>query len=473
MSWAERLLRLSETSTFRHASLTAFVFLLMAFGSILLSNRQIENFLVEHVRDMVLADLHGHERKAALQNSSTISQALTLSAPRQQDESIALVLSPRGELLFGDSHFMKALHIAPLQPTRWHDVVIQDNTGRPVRIYGMQLRLRDGGIFFSAFNILPMLERVRVIPMVAGAGLLAVLLSSLAIGLYSSVRSMRRVDRIRSALRSYIGGEREASVPASSNGDELDLLGMDINNVLSRINGLMDEVKSVSSHLAHELRTPLTRLHNRLDLVAERLDGSLRHDVLEAVQEAERIQRMFKAVLRIGEIEAGRCNHSFEWFDVRALLADVMDYYQPLAEAQSITLQLDKSTAGNLLADRALVFQALSNMLENALKYAGAGASITLLVRLHTGYVDIAIADDGPGIAPELRAEAMKRFRRLHGSEHSGSGLGLALVSAIAKLHSGELVLQDNEPRGLIVALRLAANHWATERTTLSHALRS
>ncbi|KAF7599016.1 MAG: two-component sensor histidine kinase [Candidatus Dactylopiibacterium carminicum] len=468
MSWAERLLRLSETSTFRHASLTAFVFLLMAFGSILVSSRQIESLLVDHVRDMVLADIQEHERKANLRNAAALSRALAATTLRENDGNIALMLSPRGDLLFGERYLQQALIVDNQQSASWRNVVIHGRDGNLMRMFGMQVRLGDGGVFFSAFNILPMLERVRVIPIVAGSGLFAVLLTSLAIGLYSSLRSMRRVDRIRSALRSYVGSEREVTVPASPSGDEFDLLGMDINNVLARISLLMDEVKSVSSHLAHELRTPLTRLHNRLAGVAERVDGDLRDEILDAVEEAERIQRMFKAVLRIGEIEAGRCAHSFEWFDARGLLTDVADYYQPLAEASGVTLRLDAAAGRSLLGDRALLFQALANLLENALKYAG----ITLLARLHDGCVEIGVADDGPGIPPDLRGEAVKRFRRLHGSEQTGSGLGLALVNAIAKLHSGALVLEENQPHGLLAVLCLARNHWDEERGGLIEALR-
>ncbi|PLK47694.1 HAMP domain-containing sensor histidine kinase [Uliginosibacterium sp. TH139] len=472
MSWVERIIRLIETSTFRHAALSAFVFLLMAFGSMLLSSHQIESLLLDHVHGLVLSDIQEQERKT-LSDSQTLASRLNRDLPHEKDDKIALVLGPDGTVLYGTQSLRQAVARNQAPATGWRNLSIQGTNTPPMRVVGMQLQLADGGIFLSAFNVLPMLERVRVIPIVAGSGLFAVLLSSLAIGLYSSLRSMRRVDRIRSALRAYVGGEREVTVPASPNGDEFDLLGMDINNVLARISLLMDEVKSVSSHLAHELRTPLTRLHNRLESAAERVDSELRDDILAAVEEAERIQRMFKAVLRIGEIEAGRCAHSFEWFEARGLLGDVIDYYQPLAESSGITLRQEACAGCKLFGDRALLFQALANLLENALKYAGEHASITLLARLRDGCVEIGVADDGPGIPPDQRGEAVKRFRRLHGSERSGSGLGLALVNAIAKLHSGVLLLEDNPPCGLLAALRLARNHWDEERAGLIDALRS
>lgn len=472
MSWAERIIRLIETSTFKHAALSAFVFLLMAFGSMLLSSRQIESLLLDHVQGLVLSDIQAQQRQS-LGNAYSLASRLSREPHHEKDDKIALVLSPDGRVLYGNHKLRQAVLERQSTANGWHNLSIPASDTPPMRLVGMQLRLPDGGLFLSAFNVLPMLERVRVIPIVTGAGLFAVLLSSLAIGLYSSLRSMRRVDRIRSALRAYVGGERGVTVPASLNGDEFDLLGTDINNVLARISLLMDEVKSVSSHLAHELRTPLTRLHNRLENAAERVDDELRGEILAAVEEAERIQRMFKAVLRIGEIEAGRCAHYFEWFDACALLEDVTDYYQPLADSNGIRLQLEASAGGKLFGDRALLFQALANLLENALKYAGDKACITLLARLRDGCVEIGVADDGPGIPANQRGEAVKRFRRLHGSEQSGSGLGLALVNAIAKLHSGALLLEENPPCGLLAVLRLARNHWDEERASLIEALRS
>lgn len=471
MSWAERFIRLIETSTFRHASLSAFVFLLMTFGSVWVSSQQIENLLIEHVRDMVLADIQRHEHNASLRDATTLSRSMAASYPRNNDGNFALVVSAEGNLLFGEHYLRQALKPGRPHAASWRNIVIHDEKGRPMHMFGMQLQLPDGGVFFSAFDILPMLERVRAIPFVAGSGLFAVLLGSLAIGLYSSLRSMRRVDRIRLALRAYVGGEREVTVPASPSGDEFDLLGMDINNVLARISLLMDEVQSVSSHLAHELRTPLTRLHNRLAGAAESVDGTLREEIMAAVEEAERIQRMFKAVLRIGEIEAGRCAHSFEWFDARSLLNDVIDYYQPLAESSNARLHASCVVGGMLFGDRALLFQALANLLENSLKYAGPQANITLRAGLRDGCVEIGVADDGPGIPPALREEAIKRFRRLH-TGNTGSGLGLALVNAIAKLHSSQIVLAENTPSGLLVVLRLARNHWDEERSGLIDALR-
>ncbi|RZT39397.1 sensor histidine kinase [Cupriavidus agavae] len=472
MSWAERAAHLLETSTFRHASMVAFIFLLVAVGTVLLSAQQIDALLHSHVRDMILADVRTQERSHHFADASGLAVALSRDDSREREGNKSLVMAPSGDLLFGDPQVRTALQCQPPCGLQWRNVTVSDSSARLAQLFGVQVPLADGGVFFSGYDILPMRERLRVIPLVAGAGLFAVLLSSLAIGLYTSVRSMRRVDRIRSALRRYVTGERDAVVPCGHDGDEFDLLGRDINHVLHRVNRLMEEVKSVSSHLAHELRTPLTRMHHRLENLADKVEPDMRDDVLGALEEAGRIQRMFRAVLRIGEVEAGRCEHAFEWFDARTLLDDLAEYYGPLVSLSETTLHIEAEPGRELYGDRALLFQALSNLLENAIKYAPQGKSLVLLARRRGDGITLGVADEGPGIPASQRGQAVERFRRLGGSTQSGSGLGLALVNAIARLHGATLSLEENAPSGLLAVLLLDRRHW-NEKTGLKDALKT
>lgn len=472
MSWAEGAAHLLETRTFRHASVVAFLFLLVAIGSVLLSAHQIDVLLHGHVRDMVLADVRAQERGQHLADARRLAVALARDEGREREGSRSLVLSPAGGLLFGDARVHAALRCAPPCALAWRNVTVSNPDAGEARLFGVLVPLADGGVFFSGYDILPMQERLRVIPLVAGAGLFAVLLTSLAIGLHASVQSMRRVDRIRNALRRYVTGERDATVPCRRNGDEIDLLAQDINHVLDRVNRLMEEVKSVSSHLAHELRTPLTRMHNRLANLAERVDDPMRDDVLGALEEGERIQRMVRAVLRIGEVEAGRCAHAFEWFDARTLLDDLAEYYAPLVSMSNLALRIDAEPGRALYGDRALLFQALSNLVENAIKYAPDGKTLLLLARRRGDALALGVADHGPGIPADLRGQAVERFRRLGGASQSGSGLGLALVNAIARLHGAQLVLEENRPGGLLAALVLDRRHWS-ERASVKGAMKT
>lgn len=159
--------------------------------------------------------------------------------------------------------------------------------------------------------------------------------------------------------------------------------------------------------------------------------------------------------MRIGEIESGRCIHQFEQIEARRLLAEVNEYYQPLAEERGCRLLLEINAGIQLFGDRALLFQALANLVENALKYAAEGKEITLGVKLYQGWIALSVADRGPGIPPVQHEKALQRFQRLDTRPpQSGYGLGLSLVKAIADLHGGKLCLESANP-GLTVYLCL------------------
>jgi len=159
--------------------------------------------------------------------------------------------------------------------------------------------------------------------------------------------------------------------------------------------------------------------------------------------------------MRIGEIESGRCIHQFESFSAQHLLNDLAEYYQPLAEAQQCRLVVELNASMPLFGDRALVFQAMANLIENSLKYAAGRGRITLSVQLYRGWLALVVADLGPGISPEYYPAATERFERLgQDHTHSGFGLGLSLVKAIAELHHGKLYFGSADP-GLVVYLCL------------------
>ncbi|WP_440865578.1 sensor histidine kinase [Symbiopectobacterium purcellii] len=212
-------------------------------------------------------------------------------------------------------------------------------------------------------------------------------------------------------------------------------MSLGYNQNLERIERLMEQMRSTSSHIAHELRTPLTHLQNRLYNLTERqgLEHEMREELHQAVEEVHKILGLFRTVMRIGEIESGRCVHQFARFEVRPLLEEVSEYYQPLADAHHCQLLIDAPAGTPLFGDRALLFQALANLIENALR----------------------VSDRGPGIPDNLHATALERFQRLEGSQQQpGFGLGLSLVKAIAELHGGQLCMASANP-GLHVYLCL------------------
>lgn len=440
--------QLFATSNFRQASTIAFVCLLIALTSIIFSNHLLELIMRSHVRDMILNDVRSQQLHGRLLRVEHVVAALRYREPfENRKERHAIVVDEHGKPLYGDTQLLPGLACQGECTSNWRHATLTDANGDETEILGLLVPLADGGRYFSAYDLRPMLERTRIIPLMAGAGLLLVLLLILLISLPFSRRNLARINHIRDALSRYASGDHSARAPSARDGDEFDQLGGEINQSLQRIDRLMEEVRTVTSHIAHELRTPLTRLQSRLLSVSERLEGEPREELLRAVQDSERIQSLFRAVMRVGEVETGRCAHQFEVILARELLEDVREYYLPLAEERDCLLQIECAPDYRLYGDRALLFQALANLVDNALKYAPIGSPILLATGSLPGRQALSVADRGRGIPRELNAKAMERFSRLDtGGDVPGNGLGLTLTRAICDLHGGRLVLADNEP---------------------------
>jgi len=447
---------LLATSSLRQATTIAFICLLFSLISIVLSNQLLEVVMRSHVRDMILNEVRSGQLQGRFRDAAQLSWSLQhRQALEVRKEHQAVVIDRDGRLLLGNPDYLPEGTRPVTGKPRWYHGTLTDRNGYTAELLGLSIPLPDGGQYFSAFDLRPMLERTRIIPLATGAGLLLLLLSILITALPFGLHNLYRINRIRDALGRYANGDYSARAPATLHGDEFDQLGLEINHGLLRINKLMDEVKHITSHIAHELRTPLTRLQSRLLTASEMLEGPAREELLCAVQDSERIQNLFRAVMRIAEVETGRMTCHFESIDVHELLHDVTDYYQPLAEQRGCPLRLDVSRDCQLFGDRALLFQALANLVDNALKYAPPGLPITLRAQARNGHGELQVGDHGPGIAASQSERAMERFQRLgEGSETPGHGLGLTLVRAIAELHGGELRLSDNRP-GLLATLAI------------------
>ena len=252
-------------------------------------------------------------------------------------------------------------------------------------------------------------------------------------------------------------GDLSRRVAVTGQGDEFDLLAETINDMLDRITRLMDGVRQVSNAIAHDLRTPITRARTRLEDAAVHAgtEAELRAAIERAQLDLDGIVAVFQALLRIAEIEAGSRRSAFAAFDLAPVLTDLAELYDAAAEAGGHRLDCDIPSALPLLGDRDMVQQAVANLLDNALKFAPCGTVIHLVASTGADGLRIAVADSGPGIPPGEIAHATERFFRGEQSRSTpGSGLGLALVQAVAQLHGGTLRLEDNAP-GLRAVLRL------------------
>lgn len=311
--------------------------------------------------------------------------------------------------------------------------------------------LVSGRVFGEGLALTETLERSLVISV-----LLAMLLG-LACGVILAQYVGQRVRDIATVAQRISGRDLTERVPLSGSGDAFDGLAQQFNAMLDRISALMEELRLLTDSLAHDLRSPVSRLRAAAHAAAESGDPREQEELLgKVIQQADALIRILSAAIEISRSEAQTGRNQFSWFDAGELAAELTEMYEPVAEEAGAPLRYvvpDRPTL--LFGHRQLLAQAISNLVENAIRYGSSGGAIEIVVERADGKVQIAVADHGPGIPAELRSEARKRFGRLDASRTAeGAGLGLALAEAIAHLHDGQLRLEDNAP-GLLTMLVL------------------
>ena len=266
-----------------------------------------------------------------------------------------------------------------------------------------------------------------------------------------------RIGNIVAVARRISRHDLSRRVPLSGSGDAFDRLGQQINAMLDRISGLMEELRMLTDSLAHDLRSPVSRLRSAAQAAAESADPQEQEALLEnVIRQADALMRILSAVLEISRSEALTGRKQFSWFDLGELGAELAEMYEPLAEEAGVDMEYERPARPvPVYGHRQLLAQAVSNLIENAVRYGAEGGEIRIDVKANGKQMRVEVADRGPGIPIELRGEALRRFGRLDSSRSKeGAGLGLALAGAIAHLHDGELLLEDNAP-GLLTALEL------------------
>ena len=323
------------------------------------------------------------------------------------------------------------------------------------RLMGFGLVLSDGSFLLVAQDASRLLDMQHaIVRAFVWAGCLTLLLA-IAGGLLLSRNFLRRIDTIGRTTRVIMEGDLSARIPVRGTNDEIDQLVASLNAMLERIQALMEGLRQVTGDIAHDLRTPLGRLRQRLEDAREHATTTGEYAVATdaAITEADTLLETFSALLRIAQIEAGAQKSAFSELDLSALLRSVGEAYLPSAEDAQHTLILKIDDGAHLTGDRQLLAQMVSNLIENALNHTPAGSTVGLrLTRRDAGF-DIEVSDNGPGIPETERERVFDRFYRLDRSRTTaGSGLGLALVKAIATLHGLSIKLDDAHP-GLRVTI--------------------
>ena len=337
----------------------------------------------------------------------------------------------------------------------WVEFTHHRSDGRDVPARARVYLLGDGLHLLVGRNIeqLQKLQQVVNRALVLGVGLIFLLATGG--GLLMSSRLLKRVAAMTAATGDIVAGQLDRRLEIRGSGDEFDELASRVNIMLDRLQALLAAVRHVSDNIAHDLRTPLTRLRNRIELAARDAPAAVRDELEASVDDADQLLATFVALLRIARIESGSYDAQYEVLEVGTLVNDANELYLGVAQDKQLSLQAEVKGQALVRGDRNLLFQALTNLLDNAIKHSPAGAMVKVEVRTDAATVVIDVRDAGPGIPADEHQRVTQRFTRLDQSRSlPGSGLGLSLVKAVADLHGGSLSFSDNAP-GLCASLRL------------------
>jgi signal transduction histidine kinase len=446
-----RLPRSFRTSSFRLTILyVAIISLsgLVLFGAIAWS---VNSFMAKQLDATVTNELAELQADSGGQDPTALKRVidgLVVRAPG----FYYLLQGPDGAIMGGN---MTAIKPKPgLRSLGWTHQAADRHAGGGVR--GRGVLLTDGSYLFVGVSDYQLKEVREVVTRTFAVGLAATIILAIAGGIAMSLGVLRRVENVSRASRAIMAGDLGQRIVLHGTDDEFDHLSASLNTMLDRIQALMLGLQQVSSDIAHDLRTPLTRLRQRLEL-AQRRETTVEgfKDALDtAIANADEILETFGALLRIAQIEAGTRRAGFGPVRLDAVLTELVEAYQPVAEEKSQTLTGKIEPALNLHGDRELLTLLFANLIENAIRHCPSGSVIEVAAERAGEGIAACVADNGPGIPAVDREKVLQRFYRLEASRTTpGNGLGLSAVDAIATLHSAHLLLDDNRP-GLRCVLR-------------------
>ncbi len=450
--------RLVRSTAFRLTLLYVLVFAVLAVAALGYVAWNAQRLIEQQIRQTIEAEITGLSEQFRQGGIRRLVNVIEQRA-RQPGAALYLVTTPFGERLAGNVEQVPVGLLdrpgeSEIPFARSSDEGQQTRPGRAiVRVY----------VLPAGFRVLvgrdaSERDRLRAVVLNAGGWAIGVVMLLVVVGGFVIARRiLSRVDAMSETAETILASDLKERLPVSGAGDELDRLATNLNGMLDRIGVLMGGLRQVSDNIAHDLKTPLTRLRNRADsaLRADSSPEDLRKALEGITEDADNLIRVFNALLMIARLEAGQMRETLGPFDLSEVVADVAELYGPVTEEGGGVLTVEAPETAPVIGNRDLIGQALANLVDNALKYGQSPdgtARITVGLRREGDRVAISVADRGAGIAPEERAKALERFGRLDASRtRPGFGLGLSLVSAVARIHDSTLTLADNGP-GLIAS---------------------
>jgi signal transduction histidine kinase len=402
------------------------------------------------------------ERFAAGQVAALILTIDERLAQNVEDDAIYLLADPAGRPLAGNlQHWPQGA----VENGAWYELPIERAGARSLAV--VEAFTLPGGFRLLIGRDVQVRAQLRTLLTDALLwALLVVLVMATAGALLVRSLFRRALANVSDTALAIAGGNFTQRVRLTGRGDEFDQLAETINDMLNRMARLMEGVREVSNAIAHDLRTPITRARVRLEEAAAHAGSvaELRSAIERAITDLDDIVAVFQALLRIAEIEAGSRRAAFATVDLAPVLADAAELYGAVADEKDVALSVEEPDHLPTYGDRELIQQAVVNLVDNAVKFSPAGSAVRLSAKATQAGVEISVADRGPGIPEADRERVTERFFRGETARHTpGSGLGLALVQAVAQLHGGSLRLIDTSP-GVTAILTLAGHEEAAAR---------
>ncbi|MGE0036530.1 MAG: sensor histidine kinase [Xanthobacteraceae bacterium] len=447
--------KLLRTTAFKLTLIYLTVFALFAaflLGYFAWNTRRL---ITEQIMQTVDAEISGLSEQYRLGGIRRLVFVIDARA-RRPGSSLYLVTTPAGEGLAGN---VGSLSTGILDNPGWIETVYRRLDDQDAAEHHALVRVfrLPGGFRLLVGRDLEERKRLQDIVLAAGRWSLAVVVVlGIAGGFFVTRRVLKRVDAMTDTTRTIMDGDLTGRLPIAGTGDELDRLAESLNAMLERIEALMHGLKEVSDNIAHDLKTPLTRLRNRCEEALRLAEDESQYRVaLEStIEESDGLIRTFNALLMIARAESGQARDNMSDFDAAEIARGVGELYEPLADDRGLKLRVEAPAAATVHGNRELVSQALANLVDNAIKYAAppgaandARPEVLVQAQSDGDRIMLTVADGGPGIPEADRGRAVERFVRLEQSRSApGSGLGLSLAAAVARLHGGELKLEDNHP---------------------------
>jgi len=446
--------RLFRTTAFKLALIFLFIFTIFAgsiLGYVAFSARRL---LEEQVNLTVNEEIKGLLSQF---NSGGVLRLVRQIERRshQPGSSLYLVTTAAGETLAGNISGVDSEGLLEAGSYQLYYRVVEEGEPRPHRAI-VETVILPGGFRLLVGRDLDETDRFHTIILrAAGWSILLILALALMGGVFVARRVLSRVDHMTETTRTIMAGDLSGRLVVTGTNDELDRLAQSLNAMLDRIGELMAGLREVSDNIAHDLKTPLTRLRNSAEeaLRVGSSSDSYRDALEHTIEEADNLIKIFNALLMIARAEAGNVLEGMSIEDASKIARDVVELYEPFAEEAGIHLEIDAAEMVPIHASRELIGQALANLIDNAIKYSSESIfnetvrSVVVSVKIEDKQALLSVSDHGPGIPEAEMDRVLERFVRLETSRtRTGSGLGLSLVAAVARLHGGILKLENNRP---------------------------